>query len=83
METLIQFYKGEFNVDSDNDESSPCKIECPICLSIRKPYVIVCGHVFCEGCLPRLKKKECPLCKEPFTKFTKLRMTLSQFVDLT
>lgn len=39
--------------------------ECPICMEAEgAPYFPPCGHSLCYGCLDKLTKKECPLCRE-------------------
>lgn len=49
--------------------------ECCICMTdiIQNIALVPCGHTtMCEHCVPELKDKKCPLCREPFTQFIKL-----------
>ena len=43
------------------------KLNCPVCLDkINDIYALKCGHVLCEYCLKKLKRKDmvkCPLCR--------------------
>ncbi|XP_011410445.2 PREDICTED: TNF receptor-associated factor 4-like [Amphimedon queenslandica] len=60
----------EFVIESNDSPLSPqIELKCPICfeLLIEDPQLVsCCGHHFCGGCLKKLKKKVCPLCKEKF-----------------
>mmetsp|Transcript_34710 Transcript_34710/g.58144 ORF Transcript_34710/g.58144 Transcript_34710/m.58144 type:complete len:528 (+) Transcript_34710:34-1617(+) len=44
-------------------------ITCPVCLDIFKVPTSLpdCGHTLCAGCLYRIERDLCPLCKVPFT----------------
>lgn len=45
-------------------------VECAICLETlkRDASKLPCGHPFHTECIQNLRKKECPLCKRPFTR---------------
>eukprot|EP00760_Papus_ankaliazontas_P006974 PhM_4_TR13258/c0_g1_i1/m.100888 len=54
------------NHDNGNNNAHHC---CPVCLSpFFHPQILQCGHSICRGCLSRLTKYECPMCRETFTK---------------
>jgi hypothetical protein len=39
-------------------------VECAICLeNLFAPKTLVCGHIFCSGCVQQLQDKICPLCR--------------------
>lgn len=43
------------------------ELKCLICQDLlHKPTSLLCQHIFCFECLKKLKRKECPTCKEPF-----------------
>ena len=39
-------------------------LECSICYEVYKdPRILPCGHTFCLGCIQKIKKCVCPVCK--------------------
>jgi len=43
--------------------------KCIACNVSTRNVRFTCGHVcMCSGCVPRMSRKQCPLCKRPFTK---------------
>ena len=57
----------------EGDECSHCAlhhalqppIECGICFELTTyDYEMLCGHHFCKPCLGKLKKMECPVCRD-------------------
>lgn len=42
--------------------------ECTVCLEQDDPLLMPCGHTVCFGCVIRLKKDSCPVCRDLFKK---------------
>ncbi|KAE9399628.1 hypothetical protein BT96DRAFT_820341 [Gymnopus androsaceus JB14] len=51
--------------------------QCDVCLdpysweeetTLRNPYAIPCGHIFCKLCLESVQSEQCPLCRKRFHK---------------
>ena len=40
---------------------------CSICFSYVKNHVLLCGHMFCEGCLRKNPTMRCPNCRERYS----------------
>eukprot|EP00759_Apiculatamorpha_spiralis_P044693 PhF_6_TR41614/c0_g1_i1/m.63069/K11981/RNF41, NRDP1; E3 ubiquitin-protein ligase NRDP1 len=54
---------------------------CPVCfVPFYLPKVLPCGHTICNGCIERLHKAECPMCRLPYHK-TSDNYTLRDMVE--
>lgn len=65
-------FKDKMSYDID-DCVNKCDINfdeytCSICTMIfNDPIKLNCGHGFCTLCLSQIKKRACPMCRQPFT----------------
>ena len=68
IENQISYQVSQTNIEttipsptsSDSDES------CKICYEVFDTIKLKCGHEICKICIIKLKKKECPWCREKF-----------------
>jgi len=71
-------YDIQYDVSvSDNRKTTEDKPhnECSVCFNgiIQKIALVSCGHTrFCEDCIKRLTKNNCPICTQKFTSYIKL-----------
>ena len=67
------------DITGNDDEKDRCSICLRDIVSLRGTASLACGHVFCSGCIEQhnqgteTRNKQCPVCRKPFDKITKLR----------
>ena len=56
--------------------------ECCVCLSDEKTVLLCktpCGHIICANCILRIKKYECPMCRNSFPKMEDVQKARGYF----
>lgn len=57
--------------------------ECAICLEVLfAPEKLVCGHIFCSGCVQQLYDTTCPLCRAQFVPSTTMCRSCEQTISI-
>lgn len=54
-------------------ERSEAQLTCAVCMEAERQVRFKCGHVCaCWACARRLQPKQCPVCRTPFSSFSKV-----------
>ena len=73
------------DINSNNEEDIP---ECPICMEFyttvgnTRPKALKCGHSLCGKCFDKLKRAECPICRNPIPKYVPFHTEMIAFLKI-